>query len=363
MSLDVNNKANNALLQFLKEELPQSRLREGDVVEVALLKKTSRDVFFDLGKFGTGIVYGAEFSNAKDIIKNLEVGGRVPAKVVNLDGDSGYVELSLAEAGKQRLWQQVQELQESGEIIKLKIAAANAGGLIGNLFDLKAFLPVSQLSNEHYPKGLEGDRQKILEELKKFIGEELSVKVINVNPRNNKLIVSERETLSANIKELLQQYEVGQVVDGLVSGIADFGIFVRFVDNPQIEGLVHISEIDHRLIDNPKEVVKLNETVKVKIIDIREGRVFLSLKALKPDPWEGIEEKYKAGEEVSGRVYKLNPFGATIDLESGIQGVIHISEFGGAEEIKQALELGKSYQFVIEALKPEEKRLILKMKK
>jgi len=363
MSPDTNNKMNNALLQMLKQELPQCRLREGDVAEVTLLKKTGREAFFDLGKFGTGIVYGSEFLNAKDILKNLEVGGRVPAKVVNLDGDSGYVELSLAEAGKQRLWQQVQELQESGEIIKLKIAAANAGGLIGNLFDLKAFLPVSQLSNEHYPKGLEGDRQKILEELKKFIGEELSVKVINVNSRSNKLIVSERETLSANIKELLQQYEVGQVVDGLVSGIADFGIFVRFVDNPQIEGLIHISEIDHRLIDNPKEVVKLNETVKVKIIDIREGRVFLSLKALKPDPWEGIEEKYKAGEEVSGRVYKLNPFGATIDLEGGVQGVIHISEFGGAEEMRQALELGKSYQFVIEALKPEEKRLILRMKK
>lgn len=257
MSIDVNNKANNALLQFLKEELPQSRLKEGEVMEVILLKKTSRDAFFDLGKFGTGIVYGLEFLNAKEILKNLEVGGRVPAKVVNLDGDSGYVELSLVEAGKQRLWQQIQELQESGEIIKLKITAANAGGLIGNLFDLKAFLPVSQLSNEHYPKGLEGDRQKILEELKKFIGEELSVKVINVNPRNNKLIVSERETLTANVKELLQQYEVGQVVDGLVSGIADFGIFVRFVDNPQIEGLIHISEIDHRLINNPKEVVKI----------------------------------------------------------------------------------------------------------
>jgi len=351
------------LAHILKNEIPKNRLREGDVLEVVLLKKTNRQAFFELGRFGTGVVYGAELLNAKDLIKSLNAGDKIPAKIIDLDGESGYVELSLAEAGKQKLWQKVQELLESGEIIKLKVTGANAGGLTAVLHDLKAFLPVSQLSNDHYPKGAEGDRQKTMEELKKFIGEELSVKVININPRSNKLIVSERETLASNLKELLAQYSVGQEIDGLVSGIADFGIFVRFVDNPQIEGLVHISEIDHRLIDNPKEVVKLNETVKVKIIDIREGRVFLSLKALKPDPWETIGDIYKAGESVKGKVYKFNPFGATIDLENGIQGMIHISEFGGTEEMRRELALGENYSFIIDSIRPEEKRLTLKLKK
>ena len=357
------NKMAAALTQLLKTDVATSRVREGDVVEVALIAQTTREAYFDLGRFGTGIVYGAELTNAREILKNLEPGAKVHAKVTELDGRDGYAEISLAEAGKQRVWQQAQDLLESGEIVKVKIFAANAGGLIGNLFELKAFLPTSQLGNDHQPKVTDGDRQKMLDELRKFVGEEFSVKVINVNPRTNKLIISERETLNANVRELLQQYTVGQVVDGIVSGLADFGVFVRFTDNPQIEGLVHISEIDHRIVDNPKEFMKLNEPAKVKIIDIREGRVFLSLKALKTNPWDTVGERYKASDEVKGKVYKFNPFGAVIDLDGGIQGLIHISEFGGTEEMKKALQSGELYPFVIETLKPEEKRLILKLKK
>jgi small subunit ribosomal protein S1 len=352
-----------ALTTILKNEGSLARLREGDVREVELMKKAQRAVYFDLGRFGTGIIYGAELGNAREVIKGLNPGDKVAAKIVMIDAESGYTELSLAEAGKQRQWQTVQDLADSGEIIKFKITGANAGGLMGAISDLKAFLPLSQLSNEHYSKLAEGEREKNIEELKKFVGQELSVKVINVNPRNNKLIVSERETLGANMKELLAKYEVGQTIDGMVSGLADFGIFMRFVDNPQIEGLVHISEIDHRVIDNPKEVMKLNETAKVKIIDIREGRVFLSLKALKADPWTTLADAHKAGEEVKGKVYKFNPFGAIIDLASGLQGMVHVSEFGGSEEMHKALVIGESYQFVVDSVKPEEKRIILKLKK
>src|SRR3989344_7487266 len=357
----ISKTASN-IAQILKQELPQNRLREGDVAEATLLRKDPRKAYFDLGKYGTGIVYGVEFLNAREALRNLAPGDKLPAKVLDLDGESGYAELSLAEAGKQRLWQQVQDLQEAGEIVSMKVSGANSGGLIGNLQELRAFLPLSQLSNDHYTQAAEsGDRQKTLEELKKFVGQELSVKIINVNARNNKLIVSERETVSANVKELLTQYAVGQTVDGIVSGIADFGIFVRFADNPQVEGLVHISEIDHRIIDNPKEVVKLNDTIQVKIIDIRENRVFLSLKALKADPWEKVADFFKEGDTVKGTVYKFNPFGATIDLENGLQGIVHVSEFGGLDELKQVLPLGTEHQFAVEAFKPDEKRIILKL--
>lgn len=365
MNAENQNVKNSAILaHILKNEAPGSRLREGDVVEAAFIRRETKAAYFDLGRFGTGIVFGVEFLNAKEAVKGLQPGDKLAAKIVDLDGERGYTELSLAEAGKQRLWQKVQELQEAGEIVKMKITGANAGGLLGILEDLRAFLPISQLSSDRYASlGEISDRQKVIDELKKLVGEEVSVKIINVNPRNNKLIVSERETMSANLKELLGQYQVGQVVDGIVSGLADFGIFVRFADNPQIEGLVHISEIDHRIIDSPKEVVKLNEAIKIKIIDIREGRVFLSLKALKEDPWEKNREKYKSGEEVHGKVYKFNPFGATVDLESGLQGMIHISEFGGLDEMKKNLELGKSYDFVIDTVKPDEKRISLKIKR
>ena len=361
---EAGNKSNHSLAQVLKSELSNLGWpREDDVVEAEVIRKGGREVYFDLGKFGTGLLFGIEFLNAREIVRKIKAGDSVPAKIVCLDGKDGYIEVSLAEAGKQRLWQQVKELEENGEIVKVKISGANNGGLIANLLDLKAFLPVSQLANEHYPKIEENDRQKILEELKKFIGQELSVKIIDVNPRSKKLIISERETSSVNTKELLSKYEVGQVVDGLVSGVADFGVFVRFVDNPEIEGMIHISEIDHRIVDNPKEIMKINETVKVKIIDIREGRVFLSLKALKTDPWEKIEDYFKAGEEVLGQIYKLNPFGAVVNLENNLQGMIHISEFGGVEEMKKAIEPDKQYKFVIDAVKPQEKRITLKLKK
>jgi small subunit ribosomal protein S1 len=352
-----------SLYQQLRTDLAAMQWpRENGIMEGTLIRKGSRTGYFDLGRFGTGVVYGVEYLNARNIIRDMAIGDKTPVKILRLDGHEGLLELSLTEAGRQRLWQQVQDLSESGEIIKVKPVAVNPGGLIANIGDLKAFLPISQLAAEHYPKSAETDKTQATEELQKLIGEELSVKVISVNPKKNKLIISERETVSVNMKELLGAYEVGQVIDGLVSGIADFGVFIRFAENPQIEGLVHISEIDHRLIDSPKETVTMNEAVKVKIIDIKEGRVFLSLKALKSDPWDKVRDHYKEGQAVKGKVYKFNPFGAVINLDHGIQGVIHVSEFGGIEEMKKFLVPAEEYGFVIDAIKPEEKRMVLKVK-
>jgi small subunit ribosomal protein S1 len=361
--IEENKTVLTALAQAMKTELSATDWpKEGTVIDATLIKKLSRKAYFDMGRFGTGIVYGAEMSNAKEAIREMKPGETVHAKIVMLDGEEGLIELSLSEAGKQKIWQEAKELMESGEVVKAKIVAANAGGLMAALQnEIKAFLPVSQLSLEHYPKVQDGDRTKITEELKKFVGEELSVKIIDVNPRSNKIIASEREVLSANVKELLAAYAIGQVVDCIVSGVADFGVFVRFTDNPEIEGMIHISELDYKLVENPKDLVKINDELKAKIIDIKEGRVFLSLKALKEDPWEKSGVLFKQGDTVEGRVHKLNPFGAVVALQGNFQGMIHISEFGGQEEMKKALVPGRSYSFIIDAIKPDEKRIILKM--
>lgn len=359
-------KALSPFAQALKDELATiNKLREGEVAQATLIKKTPRAAYFSIGRFGTGIVFGTELQGSRDVLKNLNVGDQIAAKVGTVEGYLGYTELSLTEAGKQKAWQEVKTLEESGELASVKVAGANQGGLLVDLLGLKGFLPISQLSPEHTPDIPDGDRFRTLEELKKFVGQELSVKIIMVNARANKLIVSERDNAasSASVKELLGKYEVGQVVPGVVSGIADFGIFVRFVDNPEIEGLVHISEIDHRIIDNPKEILKLNETVQVKIIDIKEGRVFLSLKALKADPWLAAHEKYKEGQDVRGKVYKFNPFGAIIDLDGGLQGLIHVSEYGGIDEMKKVLAVGEPCEFTVGSIKQDEKRIVLKAKK
>ena len=188
---EEKNNAASAIAQALKMELTATDWpKEGMVIEVTLIKKAPRKAYFDMGRFGTGIVYGAEISNAKEAIRNLNPGDKLQAKIVALDGEEGHIELSLSEAGKQKLWQQAKELAESGEVIKAKIVGANAGGLMTIVAEeLKAFLPVSQLSLEHYPKVPDGDRQKIADELKKFIGQELNVKIIDANPRTNKVIL------------------------------------------------------------------------------------------------------------------------------------------------------------------------------
>jgi small subunit ribosomal protein S1 len=363
-TLDEKN-GGTALTQALKTEISTTDWpREGSVVEVVFMKKLARKAYFDMGRFGTGILYGAEMMNAKETVRNLSAGDKLNAKVIALDGEEGLIEISLAEADKQKVWQHAKDLAESGETVTAKVVAANAGGLMMTAEgDIKAFLPVSQLSLDHYPKVQDGDRQRIIEELKKFVGQELNVKIIDVNIRSNKIIVSEREVFSANVKEFLASYAVGQVVDCIVSGVADFGVFVRFTDNPQIEGMIHISELDYKLIENPKDIVKVNDTLKAKIVDIKEGRVFLSLKALKEDPWEKSGEKLKAGETIQGRVHKFNPFGAVIALEGDLQGMVHISEFGGQEEMKKSLIIGQSYPFIIDSIKSEEKRIMLKLKK
>jgi ribosomal protein S1 len=350
--------------QLIKEEPGMlSFLKEGDLVDAVLLEKSPRAAYFDLGKCGTGIVYGAEMMNAKGIVKKMKPGEKINAKVADTRNDDGYIELSLAGAHKQQSWQDIKEIKEKDEAISVKILGANSGGLIAAVKEVKSFIPVSQLSNEHYPRVDNSDKGKILDELRKLVGEELKVKILDMNSRTGKLILSEKEALQENIKELISKYEVGSVIEGIISGTADFGAFIRFADNPAIEGLIHISELDHRLIDNPKEVVKIDEAVKAKITEIKDGQISLSLKALKENPWDKASDSFGEGQEVSGSVYKFVPFGAYINLDHDLQGMVHVTEFGGAEEMKKQLEPGKEYKFVIDSIKPEEKRITLKLKK
>ncbi len=340
-----------------------SSLKKGEIIEARFIEKNLRAAFFEIPKISTGIIYGKELLNAKNIIKSLKQGDVINAKIVNTENDEGYIELSLTEIDKQKSWLTLKEIQEKDESIKIKITSINKGGLMGPLYDLNAFLPLSQLSTEHYPKISDQNQEKILEELNKFIGQELEVKIINLNPKTNKLIVSEKEILNKDIKELIQQYKVGDITVGIVSGLANFGAFIRFADNPEIEGLIHISELSHGLIDSPKDIISVGDTVKAKIVDIKNNKISLSLKVFQADPWKDIEQQYKVGDKVKGEIYKFNPFGAFIKLSKEIIGLIHISEFGGSEEMRSQIELGKNYDFIIDSLKAEEKRIILKLVK
>ncbi|MBI2640684.1 MAG: S1 RNA-binding domain-containing protein, partial [Candidatus Sungbacteria bacterium] len=307
---------------LLKSGVVLSFPRAGDLVEGAVIDKKGARLFVDLGGMGVGVVYGREFSIAQDLIKGLNSGDSVSAKIVELDNEEGYVELSLKEAGEEKRWVDLKKMMQEGEAIELPVLEANRGGLILEVKGVKGFLPASQLSSKNYPRVEGGDKEKVYLELQKLVGTPLKVKILDLDPRENKVIFTEKETDRENIRAALAQFKVGDEVEGEITGVVDFGAFMRLGSEPNIEGLIHISEIDWTLIEDPRGVLKPGDKVKAKIIDIQGDKISLSLKALKEDPWVKVAEKYKKGDVIRGKVTKFNPFGAFVELESQVQGLV-----------------------------------------
>ncbi|MGB3988590.1 MAG: S1 RNA-binding domain-containing protein [Minisyncoccales bacterium] len=340
--------------------------KEGEIIGGKVVGKGRSAVYLDLGIFGTGIIYGKEYLIARDLLRNCKEGEEVLAKIISLENEDGYVELSANKAGQEFAWETIKEKKEKEELIRVKILGANKGGLLSKVMNIQAFLPVSQLSSQNYPKVEGGDTTKILRELQKFIGTEMDVMVLDYNQSEEKLIISEKIKEMERAKEVLKNYNVGDVVDGKITGIADFGAFITFGEG--LEGLIHISELAWQIIKNPSEVVSEGEDVKAKIIEINNDRAFLSLKALKSNPWEKMKGKLKEGDTVKGKVTKINPFGAFIQLDEiseeddKVQGLCHISEFGTMEKMSEVLQVGNEYNFEIISFEPKEHRMILKLK-
>ena len=329
----------------------------GDIVEGKIIGKGRAALFLDLGPFGTGIIYGREFYEAKEKLKELKIGDKVFVKIIDLENEEGYIELSLSGASKEMAFEVIRQKKEKGEKILVKILGANKGGLVAEVSDIPAFLPVSQLSPEHYPRVEGADKTKILRELQKFVGQTLEVKILDFSQRDGQIILSERAKILETKKEILKNYEVGDIIEGEISGVTDFGAFLKFDD---LEGLIHISELDWKIIEDPTEIVKMGDRVRAKIIEIQNDRVFLSLKALKKDPWQGIEKKYKKGDIVLGKVVRFNPFGAFVQLNPEIQGLIHISEIEGGR-IEDVLKIGQKYKFQILLIDEKEHKMSLKL--
>ena len=352
----------------IKKDESTYPLSVGSTVEGKVVARDRSSLYIDLGVLGTGIIYGREFYIVKDIVKNLEIGDKVFAKIVETENEEGYRELSLKDATKEIGWQRLKDLRDSGQIISVRITGVNKGGLLTSLDGIQAFLPVSQLAAEHYPRVIDADKQKILKELQKFIGKTLDVKILDLLAEENKLILSEKAKSEEKTKETLKNYKRGDVVEGEITGIADFGAFIKFPfpaenENEQIEGLIHISELDWQLVENPAEVVKVGEAVKAQIININNNQVFLSLKALKTNPWEEIEKQYKKGDVIKGKVTKFSTFGAFVEIAPKIRGLCHISEFESKEKMEEQMEIGKNYDFEVLLIEPKEHRMSLKLVK
>jgi len=327
-------------------------LVEGPVI---LVQKSS--VFVDLSPFGTGIIYGREFINAKDIIKKISLGDIIKAKVVEVENVNGYVELSLKEAKQALTWSEAEKAIKAKTVMDLEIKDANKGGLILEWQGIQGFLPASQLKADHYPRVLDSDKDKILKELKKLIGEKISVMIISTLPKEGKLIFSEKDNNPEEKKEILSKYTVGDDLDCTVAGIVDFGVFLKLEDG--LEGLVHISELDWGLVDDPRSMFKVGDKVRAKVIEIKEGKISLSIKALKENPWTEYEGKLKKGDIIKGVVIKYNKHGALISIKEGVAGLVHNSTFGTESKLREKLELGKTYNFQITLFEPKDHKMTL----
>jgi small subunit ribosomal protein S1 len=353
--VEKQNRTEKVMYKFL-QETKQPPIK-GDLVEGVVLMFDKSTVYVDLQLFGTGIIYGREYINARDMIKNMHVGDSVTATVVEEINDEGYIELSLKEARQALIWSEAENALQSKKVFDLQILDANKGGLIIEWQGLQGFLPASQLKSEHYPRIEDGDKDKILSELKKLIGEKLSVAVIAIDQKEGKLIFSEKSLGQEEKNVIVGKYSVGDEVSGEITGIVDFGIFIKVEDG--LEGLAHLSELSWSLVEDPRKLFAVGEKVKARVIEVNKGKISLSVKQLTDNPWSTAEKKYKKDMEVDGVVIKYNKHGALVSIEEGVAGLAHVSEFESTEKLREALELGKSYKFKINLFEPKEQRMTL----
>lgn len=329
----------------------------GDLIEGSVIASSRGKVFVDLPPWGTGIIYGREYQNARDVIKKINAGDRIAAKIVDFENPDGYIELSLKEARQALIWNEAEAAIRDKKVFELPVKEANKGGVILEWQGIAGFLPASQLKADHYPRVPDGDKEKIYEELKKLVGEKLQVAIISAIPKEGKLIFSEKSTTEKEREKIIGKYNVGDERDGDVTGLVDFGAFVKLEEG--LEGLVHISELDWALVEDPRKLYKVADKVRVKIIEIKDGKISLSIKTLKQNPWVEAAIKYKKDDAVKGVVIKFNKHGALASIEEGVAGLVHISEFGSEDKLRRNLELGKTYPFKITLFDPPQQKMAL----
>jgi small subunit ribosomal protein S1 len=355
-------------MEALLEQHPVKVPEIGEVLEGTVIDITSNSLLLDLGSLGTGMVLGKEIKDGLAVGK-IKKGDHVSATLIDLENDEGYIELSIREASYERAWDDLEIKRDGMEVVNTKVLDANKGGLMVEINGITGFIPVSQLSSEHYPRVEDGDKNKILELLKKLVGKELQVRILDADRESEKLIVSERAASSEKEKAVISQLQKGDIVEGEISGVVDFGAFVKFLppskqdstnENDKLEGLVHISELAWQLIDDPRAIVKTGDRVKAKIIGIDDTRISLSMKALAKDPWSEIDQKYKVGDVVKGKVDKINPFGAFVYLDKDIHGLAHVSEFQEVypgKKMDEVLHAGEEYSWKILSIEAKDHRM------
>lgn len=332
------------------------QLTQGESVIGKVLSIRKHEVLVDLGAQGIGLVPRREVG----FYRNLEIGDEVAASIVDTELDNGYSLLSLRKAAKDRGWDEVLAKMESGEIIEVSPYDANRGGLLVEYDGVRGFLPVSQLSAEHYPRVGGSDKDEILQRLNALIGKKLTVRILDCDRKANKLIFSEKEAIKDGLAERFEKLTIGSIVKGVVTGVVDFGVFVNVEG---IEGLVHISEISWERVNNPADYVKVGETIDAKIIAIDKDRLSLSIKQLTEDPWMTEVDQFKPGDKVEGTVTRITPFGAFVQISPAVEALVHVSELGegGDADPEKVFTLNERKEFVVLDIEKDNRKISLSL--
>ena len=332
------------------------QLTAGEVITGTVLSLKKHEVLIDLGAQGVGFVPRREVGFSRSIAE----GDEVTASVVDTELDNGMSLLSLRKAAKDRGWEEVAAKLEAGEVISIQPYDANRGGLLVEYEGVRGFLPVSQLSAEHYPRVGSSDKDEILQRLNGLIGKDMKVRILDADRKANKLIFSEKEAIKDGLAERFEKLAIGDEVEGVVTGVVDFGVFVNVEG---IEGLVHISEISWERVNNPGDYVKVGQTIKAKIIAIDKDRLSLSMKQLTQDPWLSEVENFAKGNKVEGTVNRITPFGAFVQISPAIEALVHISELGGANaaDPEKVFTLNERKEFVILDIDKESRKISLSL--
>lgn len=339
----------------------------GDVIEGKVIEIGANALYLDIEPFGTGIVLGREIKDGMGSGK-LKIGNTVTATITDLENEDGYIELSIREASYEKAWEDLESKRDTQEKVTTKVLSANKGGLLVEINGISGFLPVSQLSGKNYPRVEDGDKNKILTLLKKLVSQELEVRILDADRETQKLIVSEKAAQKEKDRAVISGLQIGDVVSGEISGVVDFGAFIKFfapnvdaakmTEEDKLEGLVHISELAWQLIENPRDIVKVGQKVEAQIIGIDNDKISLSMRALEKDPWTVL--KHNVGDVVKGTVNKINHFGAFVYLNKDIHGLAHISEMSEmypGKNIDELIKVGQEYSWKILSIEPKEHRM------
>ena len=346
---------------LLKDAPAPLRVLPGQTVEGIVVYRGKNKLLIDIGGVAVGIVSGRELRDSFNTFKDLKVGDSVVALVLEEENDEGMVVLSLRMASQQKAWDKFHDLVDSDGTMKFVAQEANKGGLLANIDGIRTFLPVSQLAPVHYPRVNNADSSEIITRLLKYVGHSFTVKIITMDEEAGKIVVSEREAMSEERSKALEGLTIGDMKDGMVTGLVKFGIFVAF---DGLEGLVHISEIAWGHVKNPSEHAQVGDKVQVKIIGLDGDKLSLSMKQLTKDPLEEIAERYPVGKKVQGSFVRFADYGAFLRLEKDINGLVHLTELAHTkvEDPSEALTIGQKVDAQVINIDIDERRIGLSVK-